>query len=214
VKILDSDVDIETNKRIMLIGRIFPGTMLKEEQSPDKRLAVFSTLYNGLHIKPANMSIYKKYTEKVDDYTEYIGKRTDCDELYHHMARAKDICAAVSAVYDNDMLLHGDLHAKNILQKTGGEYAIIDPQGLVGDPVFDVPRFILAENYEIRKKTINDRTKIINHIIEYFENSLNIPVKIIKQCFYVEIVLFECWCASVGDYSMDNVIFAQNLMQN
>jgi streptomycin 6-kinase len=212
VKILKSDVNIETNKRAMLIERVFPGTMLRDVDSLDKRLAVFSMLYDGLHIKPSNMSLYKKYIGKVNDYADYIYKRNDCGELSRHMAKAREICAELSAVYNKDMLLHGDLHADNILLKTGGEYVIIDPQGLVGDPIFDIPRFILAENYNMRKKASGDRIKTINHIIDYFENSLNIPKNIIKHCFYVEIVLFECWCASVGDYGMDNVVFAYNLL--
>jgi hypothetical protein len=211
VKVFESDIEIKTRKKAMLIERVFPGNMLKDEQSLDKRLSVFSELFNGMHINPENTALYKKYVDGISYSVETISKRKDCKDLCWHMMKAKDVCMTVSASYNREMLLHGDLHFHNILRKDDGNYAIIDPQGRVGDLVFDVPRYILIEYYN---SAMEERIDKINHIIEYLRSNLNIPNEILRQCFYIETASFECWFASVGNYDINNVIFAEKIMNN
>ena len=204
-----SDIDIEAGKKVMLIERINPGTQLHDESSFDKRLAVFSELFNGLHIIPENAAIYKRYADGVNDNAQLISSRDDCKDLHRHILKARDIFSSVTAVYNREMLLHGDLQYHNILRRDNGSYAIIDPQGRIGDPVLDVSRYILIEYYN---SSADERAEKINYIIAYLEKSLNIPNEIIRQCFYIEAVSFECWWASVGDYTIDNVIFAEGVL--
>jgi streptomycin 6-kinase len=205
--------DIEADKKIMLLKRIFPGTELKEEESFNKRLSVFSELFNGLHIEPDNPALYLKYADKVKYFTDCVNKRTDCKDLHSYAAKAHDICQNISSVYNKEMLLHGDLHYRNILLRDNGKYAIIDPQGLIGNPVFDVPRYILIDYYHNGDKPLDKRADRINQIINYFEDSLNIPNKILRQCFYVESITMECWDATLlGEYNIDNAIFADTVI--
>lgn len=210
VKVYASDINIETGKKVMLIERVSPGTQLKDEESLDKRLSVFSELFNGLHIKPENAALYKKYADGLNENADAIGTRNDCKDLSSHILKAKDIFSSVSAVYRQDMLLHGDLQYHNILKRDNGEYAIVDPQGRIADPIFDIPRYILIEYYNSSKENRADK---INYIITYLEKSLNIPNEIIRKCFYIETVSFECWWASVGDYNINNVSFAEIMMK-
>lgn len=209
VKVYASDIDIEAGKKIMLIERVSPGTQLKDEESLDKRLTVFSELFNGLHIKPENATLYKKYADGLNENADSISTRNDCKDLYSHILKAKDIFSSVSAVYRQEMLLHGDLQYHNILKRDNGKYAMVDPQGRIGDPIFDIPRYILIEYYNSTKEGRADK---MNYIITYLEKSLNIPNEIIRQCFYIETVSFECWWASVGDYDINNVNFAEMMM--
>lgn len=211
IKIFESD--ISAGKRVMLLERIFPGTVLKLETSLPKRLAAFSGLFNGMHIKPENAALYTRFTDKVSSFTAYAGTREDCKDLHSHMARAKELCASISVLYPEEMLLHGDMHFGNILKRVDGSYAAIDPQGLVGPSVFDIPRYILVEYYNSMELSVDDRFDKINRIIEYFEGSLSVPDEVIRQCFYVETVTFECWSASVGKYNVDNVMFAETIMR-
>jgi thiamine kinase-like enzyme len=209
VRVFEGDIDIKNGRKVMLIERLVPGKMLQDEKNLDARLAVFSELFNGMHIEPENAGLYKKYADGVDDCAEKISKRGDCKDLAFHMAKARDIYRSVSAVYSKEMLLHGDLHYHNILLGRDGGYTVIDPQGRVGDRVFDIPRYILIEYYNT---PASDRAARINHIFEYFENSLKVPGEILRRCFYIETASFECWCASVGDYDINNVLFAEGMM--
>jgi len=207
-KVYESNIT-EVGTKAMLIERIAPGTQLHDEKSLDKRLSVFSELFNGLHIKPKNPSIYKKYADGIKDCIGYVDKREDCKDLLFHILKAKEIYTSIAAVYNQELLLHGDLQNHNIILRNSGKYAIIDPQGRIGAHVFDVPRYILQEHYN---STPEERFDKIDYIITYLEKSLNIPNDIIKKCHYIETATFECWCASVGNYNIDRVIFAEKMM--
>ncbi|SDM77957.1 Aminoglycoside/hydroxyurea antibiotic resistance kinase [Paenibacillus sp. yr247] len=187
------DADIENG--VILEECVQPGNPLRNESSLDKRLSVFCSLFEGLHIPPARAEIYPTYTEWVDRITEYMSKRQDCKELYLHMKKAKEICLSVSTLYSQKMLLHGDFHHDNILLGNDGEYIIIDPKGVIGDPVFDVPRFILNE---FGDEITTELYKKINDIICILEKNFNIPNDILKKCLYVETAMGICWMVEDG----------------
>jgi len=211
IHLYESDIDLETRKKVMLIERVSPGDQLADEPSLDKRLAVFSELFNGLHQQPTNIEIYKKYADGLEGNVEQVSNCEDCKDLYEHILNAQAIFASIVATYPQEMLLHGDFQYHNILQKKDGTYAIVDPQGRIGSPVFDIPRYILIEYYNAED---DEQYEIINYIVDYFEKSLQIPSEIIRKCFYIETTSFVCWCASVGDYDIDTVLFAQTIMNN
>ena len=213
IKVYESEIDISNRKKVMLIERVNPGTQLESEKSLDKRLSVFSELFNGLHIEPEDPLKYKKYIDGVNDCVDMISKNIDHKELYSHMLKAKDIFLSLSAAYQKEVLLHGDLQFHNILLKGNGKYIISDPQGRIGAYIFDIPRYILIEYYNMSKDKRFDK---INYIITYLEKSLNVPGTIIKQCFYIETTKFECYLASLDDYNKDisTVIFAETIMKN
>lgn len=140
-KIFDADL----KKGVILEERVEPGSTLRSEPYLEKRVSVFSSLYKNMHIAPANSEIYPTYLEWIFRITEYMSKLQNYNELYLHMKKAKELCLSVSSIYPKKLLLHGDFHHDNILLHNNGEYKIIDPKGVVGDPVFDVSRFILNE---------------------------------------------------------------------
>lgn len=207
------DDDIENG--VILEECVQPGNPLRDESSLDKRLSVFCSLYKGLHIMPIKAEIYPTYTEWVCRITEYMSKRQDCKELYLYMKKAKDICLSVYTLYSQKMLLHGDFHHDNILLGNDGEYIIIDPKGVIGDPVFDIARFILNE---FGGEITTELYKKINHIICILEKKLNIPSYILKQCFYVETTMGVCWSVEDGstpeEYQklLENVAFAETIL--
>jgi streptomycin 6-kinase len=175
---------------VILEECIQPGSTLRSEASLDRRLSVFVSLYQHLHIPPAKAEGYPTYQDWVSRITAYMSSRQDCKEFYSNMKKAKDICSSVSNLYTQQMLLHGDFHHDNILLGSDGKYIIIDPKGVIGDPVFDVPRFILNEFDE---QITNETYQKINHIICVLGKSLSIPIDILKKCLYVETLMAMCW---------------------
>lgn len=188
------NADIENG--VILEECVLPGNPLRDENSLEKRLSVFCPLYKGLHFAPTQAELYPTYTEWVNRITDYMSKRQDCKELYLHMKKARDIYLSLSTLYTQKVLLHGDLHHDNILLGKDGGYVIIDPKGVIGDPIFDVPRFILNEFGEEKDKLTY---KKINYIICFLEKNLNIPDNIIRQCLYVKTLMAVCWCIEDGE---------------
>ncbi|RAV01740.1 aminoglycoside phosphotransferase family protein [Paenibacillus sp. YN15] len=194
----------------ILEERILPGTPLRAEQSTEKRLSVYSGLVSGLHKEPSDPGAYPSYLDWVSRIAYFMQGQEDFRELSGHMQRAEALCRVLWAAYPRRLLLHGDLHHDNILLGEGGAYRIIDPKGVVGDPVFDVPRFILNEMDETIAPDTYGR---LNTVIVKLTGLLNIPEAVIRQCLYIETAMSQCWNVESGmTPSMDHVELAEALM--
>lgn len=187
--------DADPDNGVILEERVRPGTPLRDERSLERRLSVFCSMYKDLHIPPADPAMYPTYTGWVARITDYMSRRHDCKELYAYMKKANDLCQSVAAAHTQQMLLHGDFHHDNILLGEGGAYTIIDPKGVVGDPVFDVPRFILNE---FDDEQPSELAKKINEIIGILEKNLLIPNDLLRKCLFVETAMGECWSVEDG----------------
>ena len=209
VKVYESDIDIKSRKKAMLIERVIPGKMLTEEPL-EKRIAVFSDLFNGLHIVPKNPEIYDTYEKLICDAAEECKESCqDLKGLNEHMQKAKEIYFEICEKYNKKMLLHIDIYGDNILSDSDG-YRIIDPKGVIGDPVFETGQFLFAELCE--NDLHPENAKII---FDYFEENLNIDGKILRQCFYIETVRFVSYYATrygAKQHDVDRVNFAEAIM--
>ena len=207
----------DTEKKVMLLERVSPGTALKSEPLLENRLAVFSKLFNGLHIKPENPELYKRRTDAVADWVEFAENKETYNELYPHLVKAVDYCEHISTQYPDEVLLHGDLAFNNILLGSDGTYSIIDPQGMVGTFVYDTGRYMLIECYCAigDSKDMGNAFDVVCKVIDYFEKSLNIPNEILRKCFYIELVTYECWSKSFwGNYDINNITLAEKVLKN
>lgn len=202
--------EADISNGVLLIERIVPGKQLRAETNLDKRLELFCELSRKLHIKPLNKTIYPTYMGWVSRITKYMKGREDYKVLYSKMAHAEKICCSLCKKYPSEMLLHGDLHHDNILLDEDNSYRIIDPKGVVGDAVFDIPRFILNEfdgvlDDDFRKKYI--------YITRTISSKFNIPEYDIRRLVYVEMCMSNCWNVEDGqEPNIDEVLFTENLM--
>ena len=201
VKAYESDIDIAKRKKAMLIERCIPGTRLTEEKSLEKRLAVFSNLYNGLHIEPKNPGMYEYYVQQVCE--------TEAKIFDAYIQKAKDLCFEIIKTYDKNMLLHIDIYGDNIISDNGG-YRLIDPKGVIGDPIFETGQYIFAECCENGIQPENIET-----VFGYLEKSIHIPDNILRQCFYIETVKFISYYASrygASEWDIERVKFADAVL--
>ncbi|MCL1794562.1 MAG: hypothetical protein FWG34_11920 [Oscillospiraceae bacterium] len=210
VKVYEGDIDIPNGKKVTLMERVKPGTRLSEEPSFEKRLAVFSELYNGLHIAPKKPEIYASYTnwiyEAVKDCEE---SKNALKEIDGYMRKAKDIYLEIIKTYDKKMLLHIDIYGANVVSASGG-YKLIDPKGVIGDPIFETGQFIFNECCEDKIEPEKAGT-----IFDYLEKSLNIPRDILRKCFFIETVRFISYYAArygASEFDVERIEFARYFM--
>lgn len=207
------EADLENG--VLLEECIQPGTPLRDEQSLEKRLSVFCSLYKNLHTAPAEAELYPTYTGWAGRITEFMRHLPECKLLYDHMCSANEICRSIAVKYPKQPLLHGDFHHDNILLGSEGKYRIIDPKGVIGDPVFDVPRFILNEFGDEITPELQAK---IRTVISILESELQIPSDIIAKCLYVETAMGACWSVESGadaeEYAklLEQVDFAKSLL--
>lgn len=188
------DVNFES---LMLIEEcIEPGTVLREDDSLDNRLRVFINLYKGLHTEVKKLDEYPTYETWINEITYYMSKQNEFVELYESMRKAEALYKALSKRYNRLCLLHGDFHHDNILKDGNENYRLIDPKGVLGDPIFDLPRFILNE-FWFETKTKDLEMKLIK-IIDKLSKSLKLPKRVIEECIYIETMMGTCWWIEDG----------------
>ena len=182
---------------------------MSNESSLEKKLAVYSEFFNKLHIEPKNPEIYASYTDGTIENLDYtIDRRENNKELYAYALKAKEICLEIASVYNKKLLLHGNLHFGNILSCGNGEYKVVNPHGLIGDPVFETGALMYHECCWHDRDPEKAET-----VINYLEKSLNIPNKIIRQCAYITVISDQCsWVRWHSGYDVEKSKFAESLM--
>ena len=195
---------------VLLIERIIPGIQLRAEPSLDKRLDIFCGLWSRLHIKANDKTVYPTYMQWVSRITQYMRKINEHENLFRKMLRAEEICHSLCEKYPGEMLLHGDLHHDNILLDKNNGYLAIDPKGVVGDVVFDIPRFILNEFGDIIDDCLVNK---IAYITQELSKKLHIPQYDIHRLLFVEICMANSWSVESSKIpNMEEVLFAEKLM--
>ncbi len=200
--------DVDEEHMVLLEEAIEPGEILKDEPCFEDRLRVFCDLYQLIHWrkseegdevkdKESNSQIfrgYKSYQDWIYRITEVMKGLADWKEVADHMIRAKEAFDELSMTYDEMTLLHGDFHYYNILKSEIG-YKVIDPKGVIGDPVFDVARYMLNEFWNSR---IEDRSRDMKKMFRLFSRAFDIPESDLGKLLYMEGVLSACWEVESG----------------
>jgi streptomycin 6-kinase len=194
----------------LLLEKLSPGKNLFYETDADQRIIAFAGLYNKLHLPPRGTANYPTYQEWIE---RFIKLADDRDDIREHGSKAMYLYDEIVQTYSKTMLLHGDLHHENILSDGVG-YRIIDPKGVIGDPVFDCSRFIMDE--------FDDNLMLCKHaeiksFTEKLGKAIDIPAEVLLKCLYIETVIsmgedlfYFNW---LDDDMIDNALQAETLMK-
>lgn len=178
---------------LLLEERIVPGTVLRREPSLEKRVRIFSRIFREIHVPAREGETYLDWLEGICDYCV---RNHVSEELLNLAASAREICAEMFRRYPDRALLHGDLHHDNLLERADGTYAVIDPKGVVGPAILDLPRFILNELDT--EHACPDRQHI-DEVIRRLGGLTGYPEADIRKLFFMETVLANVWCAEGGE---------------
>ncbi len=181
------------NEGQLIEERILPGTVLRKEKMLEKRLNAFGKIFHAIH-RPKNEGV--TYLHWLASIKEYCEANQISEEWRQKAQFAYSICLDIFKKYSERVLLHGDLHHDNILQRTDGSYVMIDPKGVVGPSILDLPRFILNE------LDTNHEEPLIGHItrvIELISQQFKYPLEDVEKSFVMEIILENIWCIEDGE---------------
>ena len=211
------------DKGQLLEERILPGTKLREEVCVEKRLAGFIGVFEAIHIvipeetleadtlthncdKELPYGGIPTYLEWLENACKFCEKKLwdTADEYEREMLkewqirvnRAYDIAKKLFEKYPERLLLHGDLHHDNLLLRADGEYVFVDPKGVVGPKIFDLPRFILNE---LDTKYDTDDVVHIKRVIASLCEKLHYAQEDVSALFYMETVLANVWHMEDGE---------------
>lgn len=195
---------------LLLEERIFPGTALNQEPDWERRLLSFAQVFESIHVVPENAASYPSYLDWVRNACKSVTDQGN-RELSEGMHLAVKIAVEMFAKYQERMLLHGDLHHENILRNESGNYSIIDPKGVVGPLVFDIPRFVLNE---LDDRDDSLRKVHIDRVIERLSHLLKYPASDLCRLFFMEVMLANAWCFEDGEEIEEkDVLFAWEMVK-
>jgi streptomycin 6-kinase len=149
--------DLDLDRNAMIVERIVPGTTLEDAHLPDGEatriaahlaLEMWDKLGETTHLHPLHRwmrSLYRWISrpERIPD-----------DLIDQARQLGEDLLRATTRT----CLLHGDLHHTNILRRESGDWAIIDPKGLYGDPAFEVAAWLYNPGGVTERSDLADLT--------------------------------------------------------
>ncbi|MEV6046272.1 aminoglycoside phosphotransferase family protein [Streptomyces xanthochromogenes] len=149
----------------MLLERVQPST-LAEVEDGDEIARVAGRLNRRLAI-PAPPGL-PRLCEQADAWEKQL--REDTEELSHPLPR-QVLDAAVATVRElgraqPDTLVHGDLHARNILRAWREPWLAVDPKGYVGDPAYDGGTLLKSRALTLLEA--DDLPKAVHRVLDVF----------------------------------------------
>lgn len=179
----------DRERGLLLEERILPGTVLREEVSLEKRVEVLASVFREIHLPQQAGESYLDWLEAACVYC--ISHEVPGD-LSRQAMQAREICAALFEKYPERVLLHGDLHHDNLLRNSGGSYTVIDPKGVVGPEILDLPRFLLNE------ADLGHDPAHMEHAIALVSRACGYPEEDLRKALFLEAVLANVWCVEDG----------------
>ena len=172
---------------MLLEERILPGTTLRQEVSPEKRVQCLSRVFHAIHTPAEGGTTYLDWLRGIVEYCE---NNQVPWELRRMAGEAYGICGELFRKYPERVLLHWDLYHDNLLKRADGSYAMIDPKGIVGPEILDLPRFLLNEMDAPYEGELREHMeKMIRLLAEEF----GFPIEDLGNAFYMEAVLASVW---------------------
>lgn len=179
----------------MLIERARMST-LAEVEDADEAVTVAGRLNRRLAI-PAPPHL-PRLREQADTWEENLHK--DSRELTHTLTpRALD--AALSTVRElgrvqPDTLVHGDLHARNILRAHREPWLAVDPKGYAGDPAYDSGTLLKSRALTLLQA--EDPHKALHRTLDVFAEAAELDRAHIQRWAQLHVVQTAFWARRHG----------------
>ncbi|NUW30848.1 kinase [Nonomuraea sp. SMC257] len=155
----------------MLLERACTST-LAEVDDGDEVVAIAGRISRRLAV-PAPRGL-PRLREQADAWEEEL--RKDAGELRHTLPRHV-LDAAVATIRElgrvqPDILIHGDLHARNILRADREPWLAVDPKGYVGDPAYDGGTLLKSRALTLLEA--DDLRKVVHRTVDIFAEAAEV----------------------------------------
>jgi streptomycin 6-kinase len=129
--------DVDFARSAMVTERIVPGTQLgyvgmSDEDATRLAAETVRTFWRPVP-DPTGLHPLRPWMRALFDWTP-VPAMMESDLV----EQAQEVAVSLLGNSSRTCLLHGDFQHYNLLQRASGEWVIIDPKGLYGDPGFDI----------------------------------------------------------------------------
>ena len=170
---------------VMLLEYVTPGDQMWAVKDYRERARLMAERVNGLPIEWDGCGDYPTYGSWMVKLLGFLKTLEGAEEAVFYLGEAIFVYDGLKRKYNRACLLHGDLHQENMLLNRDGGYTIIDPKGVVDDPVMETARFLNNETPCETEKLI-EIAKIMSPVT-------SVPAGDILRSMYVDSALGNCW---------------------
>ena len=170
---------------LLLLERVIPGNELWDVDDYKERARFFALTIKGLPIDYVDNEPYPTYLSWMKKIHQTITNMGGLDDVLFYLNKAIEIYNDLKKRYNRECLLHGDMHQENLLLNSKGGYTIIDPKGVVDDPVMETARYLMNET-PCDEQKIYDIVAILSPVIE-------IPEIDLLKSMYIDAALGNSW---------------------
>ncbi|MCX4967552.1 aminoglycoside phosphotransferase family protein [Streptomyces sp. NBC_00654] len=174
----------------MLLERVRMST-LAEIEDGDLVVTVAGRLSRRLAV-PAPPGL-PRLREQADAWEEQL--RVDASELTHTLPH-RVLDAAVATVRElgrdqPDTLIHGDLHARNILRAEREPWLAVDPKGYAGDPAYDGGTLLRSRAFALL--AADDLRKAVDRVLDVFAEAAELDRERVRRWAQFHAVQGSFW---------------------
>lgn len=174
----------------LLLERVRTST-LAEVEDGDEVVTVAGRISRRLAV-PAPPGL-PRLVEQADVWEEQL--LGDAAELTHALPR-RVLDAAVATVRElgrsqPDTLIHGDLHARNILRADWEPWLAVDPKGYAGDPAYDGGTLLKSRVLTLLEA--DDLPKAVQRVLDVFAEAAELDRERVRRWAHVHAVQAAFW---------------------
>jgi len=179
---------------VLLLERVIPGNQMWTVDDYRQRARLFSELVKDLAIEWDGHGGFPTYRTWMEDIYKKLTDMGGLEDALFYLNEALRAYDELKVKYSRKCLLHGDMHQENLLLNADGDYTVIDPKGVVDDPVMETARFLCNEFEDKPEET----EKKIREMVAIMSPIIGVPEKDIFKAVYIDVALGNCW--SLEDY--------------
>ena len=178
---------------VILLEKAEPGESVRTIIPEEERISIVTEVMKKLH-KPVSQNsdfTFPTILEWAKAFDRYKGKFSDSGPVPQKLFdRAEEIFKEYPKEKKPQVLLHGDLHADNILSSKRG-WLVIDPKGIIGEAEFEVGGYLYNPYYDYAKGS--DYKKLQTARILQFSEELGFDKERILDWAFAYAIISVLW---------------------
>jgi len=183
---------------VVLLEQVKPGNQMWEVEDFRERAGIFAEIVKNLPVLWDGHGKFPTYRTWMEELRTKLIELGDREDALFYLDEALRIYDAIKQKYNRQYMLHGDLHQENMLLNSKGGYTIIDPKGVVDDPVMETARYLMNESpCEVEK---------IREIIKIISAGTGVPESDITKSMFIDAALGQCWTLDTPYSNQDEFI--------
>ncbi|MEU5311896.1 aminoglycoside phosphotransferase family protein [Streptomyces sp. NPDC021562] len=180
----------------LLLERAHTTTLAALESDEETLVAIAGRLNHRLAV-PAPAGLPRLRDRAADWETEL---RRDAAELAHALPpRVLDAAVATTRELGRtqpDTLVHGDLHARNILRGDREPWLAVDPKGWAGDPAYDAGTLLKSRALSLMRTA--DLRKAAHRLLDVFAEAAELDRERVRRWAQLHAVQASFWARRHG----------------